>query len=49
MVIAPETRADRGILSTHLYTDGTQADILNIPAAGARVRSAPKSGRSAST
>ncbi len=34
MLIAPETRADRGILSTHLYTDGTQADILNIPGGG---------------
>jgi 3-oxoacyl-[acyl-carrier-protein] synthase-3 len=36
MVLAPETREDRGILSTHLYTDGTQADILKIPGGGSR-------------
>ena len=36
MVLAPETRPDRGILSTHLYTDGTQADILKIPGGGSR-------------
>jgi len=44
MVIAPETRADRGILSTHLYTDGTQADILNIPGGGSARPFSPKSG-----
>src|SRR6185369_1549979 len=36
MVLAPETREDRGILSTHLYSDGTQANILNIPGGGSR-------------
>lgn len=36
MVIAPEQRADRGILSTHLHTDGTQAEILCIPGGGSK-------------
>jgi 3-oxoacyl-[acyl-carrier-protein] synthase-3 len=36
MLVVPETREDRGILSTHLYTDGTQADILKIPGGGSR-------------
>jgi 3-oxoacyl-[acyl-carrier-protein] synthase-3 len=36
MVLVPETRHDRGLLSTHLYTDGTQWDILNIPGGGSR-------------
>jgi 3-oxoacyl-[acyl-carrier-protein] synthase-3 len=36
MVLVPETREDRGILSTHLYSDGTQANILNIPGGGSR-------------
>jgi len=36
MVVVPETRPDRGILSTHLYTDGTQWDILNIPGGGSQ-------------
>ena len=34
MVLVPETRADRGILSTHLHTDGTQTGILCIPGGG---------------
>ena len=34
MVMVPETRPDRGLLSTHLHTDGTQWDILNIPGGG---------------
>jgi 3-oxoacyl-[acyl-carrier-protein] synthase-3 len=34
MVLVPETRDGRGILSTHLHTDGTQTDILNIPGGG---------------
>ena len=34
MVLVPETRPDRGLLSTHLHTDGTQASILNIPGGG---------------
>ena len=42
MVIAPETREDRGILSTHLYTDGTQADILKIPGGGSRKPFSPE-------
>ncbi|HEY2030084.1 MAG TPA: beta-ketoacyl-ACP synthase III [Myxococcales bacterium] len=36
MVLTRETREGRGILSTHLYTDGTQADLLNIPGGGSR-------------
>ena len=36
MVIGQETRPDRGLLSTHLYSDGTQWDILNIPGGGSR-------------
>jgi len=36
MVLTRETRDSRGILSTHLYTDGTQADLLNIPGGGSR-------------
>ncbi|TMA11177.1 MAG: ketoacyl-ACP synthase III [Deltaproteobacteria bacterium] len=36
MVVVPETRPDRGILSIHLYTDGTQADILKIPGGGSQ-------------
>jgi len=34
MVLVPETRNDRGLLSTHLHTDGTQTGILNIPGGG---------------
>jgi 3-oxoacyl-[acyl-carrier-protein] synthase-3 len=34
MVLVPETRPERGILSTHLHTDGTQADLLCIPGGG---------------
>jgi 3-oxoacyl-[acyl-carrier-protein] synthase-3 len=36
MVLVPETRPDRGLLSTHLHTDGTQWHILNIPGGGSR-------------
>ena len=35
-VLAPTEEEDRGLLSTHLYTDGTQADILCIPGGGTR-------------
>ncbi len=34
MVLVPETREGHGLLSTHLHTDGTQANILNIPGGG---------------
>src|SRR2546421_2684894 len=34
MILVPETRKDRGILSTHLHTDGTQTSILNVPGGG---------------
>jgi 3-oxoacyl-[acyl-carrier-protein] synthase-3 len=34
MVLVPETRPERGILSTHLHTDGTQTGILCIPGGG---------------
>src|SRR5438477_4955772 len=36
MVIVPETRDGHGLLSTHLHTDGTQWDILNIPGGGSK-------------
>jgi 3-oxoacyl-[acyl-carrier-protein] synthase-3 len=36
MVMTPETREGRGILSTHLHTDGTQGDLLTIPGGGSR-------------
>ena len=42
MVVVPETRQDRGILSTHLYTDGTTADILKIPGGGSRKPFSPE-------
>jgi 3-oxoacyl-[acyl-carrier-protein] synthase III len=42
MVMAPETRSDRGILSTHLYSDGTQWNILNIPGGGSRKPFSPE-------
>lgn len=35
MLLVPE-EGERGILSTHLYTDGTQAEILCIPGGGSR-------------
>src|SRR5437016_13680316 len=41
MVVVPETRPDRGILSTHLYTDGTQWDLLNHPRGGRQRPSSP--------
>jgi 3-oxoacyl-[acyl-carrier-protein] synthase-3 len=34
MVLVPETREGHGLLSTHLHTDGTQWNILNIPGGG---------------
>ncbi|ATB32482.1 beta-ketoacyl-ACP synthase III [Melittangium boletus] len=34
LVIAPTEDPERGLLSTHLYTDGTFADILAIPGGG---------------
>ena len=36
MVLVPEDRPERGILSTHLHTDGTQTGILCIPGGGSR-------------
>jgi 3-oxoacyl-[acyl-carrier-protein] synthase-3 len=36
MVLAPAEEPGRGILSTHLRTDGTLAEILTIPAGGSR-------------
>lgn len=36
MVVGPSPDPNRGILSTHLHTDGTTADILKIPAGGTR-------------
>jgi 3-oxoacyl-[acyl-carrier-protein] synthase-3 len=34
MILAPEKRDGHGVLSTHLYSDGRQANILNIPGGG---------------
>jgi 3-oxoacyl-[acyl-carrier-protein] synthase-3 len=34
MVLAPSDDPNRGILSTHLHTDGSQTDILCIPGGG---------------
>jgi 3-oxoacyl-[acyl-carrier-protein] synthase-3 len=42
MVVVPETRQDRGILSTHLHSDGTQAEILCIPAGGSKTPASPE-------
>src|SRR5438128_3932955 len=36
MVMAQEPRHDRGLLSTHLHTDGTKAGILCIPGGGSK-------------
>lgn len=36
MIVAPEDREDRGILSTHLHADGSLANILNIPGGGSK-------------
>ncbi|PNG25357.1 beta-ketoacyl-ACP synthase III [Methylocella silvestris] len=36
MVLGPTTDPARGLLSFHLHTDGTAADILNIPGGGSR-------------
>ena len=36
MVLGPSEDASRGIVSTHLHTDGTQADILCIPGGGSK-------------
>lgn len=36
MVLAPSEAEGRGILSTHLFTDGTLADVLTIPGGGSR-------------
>ena len=42
MVVVPETRRDRGILSTHMYSDGTQWGILNIPGGGSKKPFSPE-------
>jgi len=36
VLLGPECERDRGILSTHLFADGTQTDILWQPAGGSR-------------
>ncbi len=36
MVLGPSSDPERGILSTHLHSDGTQAEILCIPGGGSR-------------
>ncbi len=36
MVLAPSEDGQRGILSTHLHSDGTQAEILTIPGGGSK-------------
>jgi len=42
MLLVPETRSGRGILSTHLYSDGTQWNILNIPGGGSKKPFSPE-------
>lgn len=42
MVLGPGDDADRGILSTHLYLDGTAAGILHIPGGGTRMPASPE-------
>jgi 3-oxoacyl-[acyl-carrier-protein] synthase III len=42
MLLAPETRPDRGVLSTHLYSDGTQWSVLQIPGGGSRKPFSPE-------
>src|SRR5207237_10866347 len=36
MVLGPSSDGARGILSTHLHTDGALTDILNIKAGGSK-------------
>ncbi|WP_395698675.1 beta-ketoacyl-ACP synthase III [Methylocella sp.] len=36
MVLGPSEDSSRGLLSAHLHTDGTAADILSIPGGGSR-------------
>lgn len=36
MVLCAEEREDRGILSTHLHTDGTQTGMLYLPGGGSK-------------
>src|SRR4051812_39677645 len=36
MVLGKESREDRGVLSTHLHTDGWQGELLSIPGGGSR-------------
>lgn len=36
MVVGPSADPKRGLLSAHLHSDGTAADILNIPGGGSR-------------
>ena len=42
MVLGPSPDPNRGILSTHLHTDGTTADILCIPAGGTKMPITPE-------
>ncbi len=37
VVLVPEERAGRGVLSTHLYADGAYADLLYTPAGGTKM------------
>ncbi len=37
LILGPTTDPKRGLLSTHLHTDGGQAEILSIPGGGARL------------
>lgn len=41
VLLVPEEDDKRGILSTHIYSDGTYADLLNIPAGGTRLPISP--------
>lgn len=42
MVVVPDPRPEHGILSTHLHSDGTQAEILCIPGGGSRSPISPE-------
>jgi len=42
VILGPTDDPERGVISTHLYTDGATTDILNIPAGGSKTPLTPK-------
>jgi 3-oxoacyl-[acyl-carrier-protein] synthase-3 len=42
VIVGPSEDADRGILSTHLFADGSQIEALYIPAGGTRLPITPE-------